>query len=399
MKILREPQMNKKALIIAAIVSVILVGGLALSNSIFHFIRLAPLARKTADIYYCPMHPYYHADKPGDCPICNMSLVKSDKDHPLPGKIKSGGTVLYYRNPMDPSVTSPTPLKDSMGMDYIPVYASNAVETTGTPGTVSISPDRQKLLGIETVKAAVIRMIKEIRVTGKVAYDPDLYVAQVEYLRTLRDLGGTMRSNAALGANQYRSLLSSAERKLILMGMSKNLIRKMVRQGRPQENLYYPADRDSVWIYMTVYENDLGAVSEGQKVSVTAVAYPGKVFTGTIGAIASILDPETRAVQVRAETANPGHLLKPEMFVDAEINSDLGMRLAIPATAVMNTGERNVVFVKNSDDTFSMREVSTGVRTGALVEIVSGLKAGESVVSSGNFFVDSESRLKSAVSE
>jgi RND family efflux transporter MFP subunit len=173
----------------------------------------------------------------------------------------------------------------------------------------------------------------------------------------------------------------------------------MVREGHPQENLYYPADRDSVWIYMTVYENDLGAIGEGQRVTVTAVGFPGKAFTGTIGAVASILDPETRAVQARAEVANPGHLLKPEMFVDAAISADLGTRLSVPSAAVMSTGEREVVFVMNADGTFSMREVVTGVRTADRVEIVSGLKAGDPVVSSGNFFVDSESKLRSAAGQ
>jgi len=130
-------------------------------------------------------------------------------------------------------------------------------------------------------------------------------------------------------------------------------------------------------------------------VEITATAFPGEVFTGNIAAISPVLDPTTRSVQARTEIGNPGGKLKPGMFVNALVKIALGKKLAIPEEAVVNTGKRSVVFLSDPDGYFQSRDVNLGTKANGYYEVLSGLKEGDAVVSSGNFFVDSESRLKS----
>jgi Cu(I)/Ag(I) efflux system membrane fusion protein len=270
---------------------------------------------------------------------------------------------MFYRNPMNPEVTSPVPMKDSMGMDYVPVYAEEEKAKANEPG-VYINPEKQQLTGIKKTTVEQRHLVDEINTVGTVAYDPDLYVAQQEYLEVLKM------------NNADTDLKNAAERKLYLLGMSREQIIQLAAQGKPQENLYLPGNQDKVWI------------------KVDALAAPGEIFQGKISSISPVLDPNTRAVQVRAEVGDPAHKLKPQMFVDVKINIDLGSRLAVPGTAVVYTGERNVVFVAKPDGYFESRDVKVGAKTEKFYEILSGLNEGEEVVSAGNFFVDSESKLK-----
>jgi membrane fusion protein, copper/silver efflux system len=131
-------------------------------------------------------------------------------------------------------------------------------------------------------------------------------------------------------------------------------------------------------------------------VEVTANAYPGQVFKGKISSLAPVLNKETRALQVRAIVEDREHKLKPEMFVNASINRDLGEKLAVPESAVLDTGVRKVVYVKKEDNTFEQREIKTGVQAEGYYEVLEGVCEGESVVTNGNFLIDSESRMKAA---
>jgi membrane fusion protein, copper/silver efflux system len=307
-------------------------------------------------------------------------VVKSKQTVTAPAPEKK---IMFYRNPMNPEVTSPVPMKDSMGMDYVPVYSGGEKEKTNEPG-VYINPEKQQLIGIKQAVVDKRRLIDRINTVGNVAYDTDLYVAQQEYLEILK-------------LNQADSnLLAASERKLYLLGMSQEQIKQLAEQGKPQENLYLPGNGDRVWIYLSIHEYQIGLVHQGQGINVKTAAAPGETFQGKISAISPVLDPNTRAVQVRAEVSNPGHRLKPQMFVDVSIDIDLGVRLAVPVTAVVYTGERNVVYVAGQEGYFTAREIKVGAKTENYYEILSGLTEGEKVVSAGNFFVDSESNLKAA---
>jgi len=229
---------------------------------------------------------------------------------------------------------------------------------------------------------------------GEIAYDPDLYVAQEEYLQALKIATATKNSVLNPVAERSDSLLKASGKKLSLLGMSKAQIEDLSERGTAQENLYLPSDSDSIWAYMTIYEYEIGLIGEGIPVEIDVVAFPGEVFKGNIAAITPVLNAQTRAIRVRAEIENPEHKLKPQMFVNARINIDLGEKLAVPETAVIDTGMRKIVYVVKQDDTFEQRDVTLGQKALGYFEALEGLKEGDIVVTSGNFLVDSESKLK-----
>ncbi len=301
---------------------------------------------------------------------------------------------LYYRNPMNPEVTSPVAMKDSMGMDYVAVY----VEDKGAEaGGFYISPQRQQLIGVKKEKIAKIALSRQILTVGKVAYDPDLYVAQEEYLQALKTVEATKKSVLPSVSAQSNSLAEAAGKKLLLLGMSKEEIKALAKKGSSQENLYLPISSDTLWIYLTIYEYEIGLVKIGQEVLIDAASFPGEAFQGKIAAITPVLDAQTRTLRVRVEVKDPKHVLKPEMFVNAKINIDLGEKLAVPETAVLDTGVRKIVYLAKEGDELEQREVVLGQKAQGYYEVISGLSEGDAVVTSGNFLVDSESKLKGAI--
>jgi len=304
--------------------------------------------------------------------------------------------ILFYRNPMNPEITSPVFKKDEMGMDYIPVYEN---EAGPAKEGVQISPEKQQLVGIKTTQLKKQDLTREISMVGKIAYDPDLYVAQEEYLQALKLAEASGADSASEAKKEAAAITNAVEQKLLLMGMDKNQIRKLAGERKPQSNLYLAEGQKTIWAYLSVYEYDMGLIKTGLPVEITAIAFPGEVFTGKIAAISPVLDPTTRSIQARTEIGNPGGKLKPGMFVNALVQIALGKILAVPEEAVVNTGERSVVFLADPDGYFQSRDVKLGNKAGGYYEVLSGLKEGDAVVSSGNFFVDSESRLKSAVAK
>ncbi|MCX5642857.1 MAG: efflux RND transporter periplasmic adaptor subunit [Candidatus Omnitrophica bacterium] len=294
---------------------------------------------------------------------------------------------------MNPEITSPVFKKDEMGMDYLPVYEAET-EPTAQEG-VQISPEKQQLIGIKTTKVQKQNLTREIRTVGKIAYDPDLYVAQEEFLQALKMEEASGVDSASEAKKEAAAIRNAAGQKLLLMGMDKTQIQKLAWERKPQSNLYLAEDQKTIWAYLSVYEYDMGLIKTGLPVEITATAFPGQVFTGKIAAISPVLDPTTRSVQARTEIGNPGGKLKPGMFVNARTIIALGKRLAVPEEAVVNTGERSVVFLAAPDGYFQSRDVNLGNKANGYYEVLSGLKEGDVVVSSGNFFVDSESRLKS----
>ncbi len=149
---------------------------------------------------------------------------------------------------------------------------------------------------------------------------------------------------------------------------------------------------------MTIYEYEIGLIKEGIQVEIESIAFPGEIFPGQITSITPVLDPMTRSVQARAEVDNPDKKLKPEMFVNVKINVDLGEKLAVSEEAIINTGKRTLVVVTNEKGNFLSKDVKLGQSAEGFYEVLEGLNEGETIVTSGNFLVDSESRLQSAIS-
>jgi Cu(I)/Ag(I) efflux system membrane fusion protein len=256
-------------------------------------------------------------------------------------------------------------------------------------------------------------------------YSPDLVSTQEEYLLALKARQNWSKSPFAEVSEGGKLLSESARRRLKLWDISDAQIQALEKSQEPMKTLalYSPftgyvlekmvtrgqfveagmalfkiADLSVVWLIADIYEYELPSIRLGQKAVIEMTIYPGETFTGKVIYIYPFLDPQTRTAKVRFEFANLHDKLKPEMFANVEISVHLGNRLAIPEGAVIDTGVRKVVIVDRGSGYFEPREVKLGLKAGEVFEVIDGLKAGERVVTSASFLIDSESNLKEAVS-
>jgi Cu(I)/Ag(I) efflux system membrane fusion protein len=368
--------------------------------------------------YHCPMHPTYVSDRPGDCPICNMKLVP----------VKDG----------DPSVAAP-------GGAAVPGRV-----------TVMLSPEKQQLIGLRTspvgqrelsftVRASAVVQHDETRY-AKVAprfggwvrklhinytgapvqqgeplltvYSPELLAAENDYLIAWR------QANRAKNDLEAKALLEIAGRKLRLWEIADAEIVALEQRGQASdevlirapfsghvltrnvaagqafaagETLFEVADLDPIWLRLSLAESDFAHVHLQQNVWVTLPHLGNRTYQGRVTFIAPHVDPQSRRGEARVELANADHVLRPDMWAQAEIEVELGKRLAVPASAVLDTGARFVAFILRDDNHLEPREVQIGTRTDDWWEVTEGLAAGEKVVTRALFLVDAESQLKAAI--
>ncbi len=404
-------------------------------------------------LYTCGMHPWIISEEPGDCPICGMKLTPK-RDEGEAGQTASGERrILYWRAPMNPAEIYDKPGKSAMGMDLVPVYEDEVVGGV----EVKIDPVTQQNMGVRTATAETGPLVRTIRTYGHVTYDetrtaqvspkvsgwieelyvdftgqmvrtgdplfdiysPELVSAQEEYLVAYRNL-------SRMEGRDSRDLLASARRRLSYWDVPEDEIRALETSGQVRKTLtirspfsgvvthknavegvsvkegttvYQIADLSRVWVEAHIYEYELPWVRLGQDVTMTLPYQPGKTYQGKITYIYPYLERKTRDVVIRLEFANPGLELKPDMYADVRIESRLsGEGVLIPSEAVIRSGERNVVFVTRGDGKFTPRDVALGLTlAGGKVQILSGVAPGETVVTSGQFLLDSESKLKEAV--
>ena len=350
------------------------------------------------ETYYCPMHPTYTSHRKDDsCPICGMNLVKSE-DSAAAADTAEKGRVKFYRNPMNPAITSKTPMKDEMGMDYVPVYETEGeAKEVGGRAPIKMDTAKRQLIGVKTTRAAYRTLTHTVLSSGKVAYDPDLYQSISEYKEALVARQKVKDSSWPEVHERAEALIRASELRLRQAGLSEDQITELSVNGRTHSNLLLPGAK--AWLYAQIYEYEIGLIKPGQELEAETPAYPGRVFRGAIKAVDSILSAETRTLRIRAEVENPDNMLKPEMYAEIKIKVTLGSRLAVPFNAVVNTGTRKLVFVDKGEEGLEPREIKTGFEGGDHIEILSGIRAGETVVTSANFLIDSEARLKSSVTE
>lgn len=316
--------------------------------------------------------------------------------------------ILYYRNPMNPSITSPTFMKDSMGMDYIPVYEEKAeIGSVASSQTVKISKDKQELIGVKTEKVLKRPLMRMIRTLAKIAYDPDLYVAEEEYIQSLKTSEATKNSALVSVSLQSNSLAEAAKLKLKLLGLSDKQIEELKDKAESDRGLIISDSLTAyVWAYLTIYEYDLGAVKVSDHVTLKVTAYPEDEFQGEVVSIDPVLDMNTRSVRGRVRIDNPQGKLKPNMYADAYLHIDLGENLALPKEAVLDTGIKKVVYVDLGKDGFMAREVEVGQEAIALIDgqerkffpALKGVAENEAIVTSGAFLIDSQSQLSGGIS-
>jgi len=256
-------------------------------------------------------------------------------------------------------------------------------------------------------------------------YSPDLVATQEEYLLALqsyRELGKSEFPEVGRGAKE---LLEATRRRLQLWDIKENHVQDLERTGTvlrtlpihspvtgtvirmearagtyvtPGTELYFIADLSHIWILADIYEYELPFIKVGQSATVTLSYDPDTKLHGHVGFIYPTLDPKTRTVKVRFELDNPGEKLKPDMYANVELKIPLGTRLAIPRDAVLESGERQVIFIHHGGGQLEWRTVKLGAKAGDWVEVLEGLKEGDHIVTSANFLIDSESQLKAAVS-
>jgi len=422
-----------------------------------------PAGARVISYWYDAMNPQHHYSKPGKAPD-GMDLVPMyadiPADHPPAGT--EGRRILYWYDPMHPQYRADKPGKaPDCGMDLVPKYADSN-ENNLAPGTVTISADKQQLIGVRTAGVGRESLAREIHTSGQIAadenrighvhvkvngfiekvyvgavgqlirkgqplftlYSPDLVATQQEYLLAKRGeskLGSSPFAEVSQGAD---SLLNSTRQRLQLWDITEEQIRRLDESGEitraltfyspvagfvtdrkafpqtavtPETELYTVSDLSTVWINADIYEYEAPFIKVGQPAEMRLSYYPGKVWKGRISYVYPTVDPVTRTLKGRMEFANPGFVLKPQMFADVQLKVDYGNPLVVPQEAVLDSGREQSVFVAHDGGKFEPRKIAIGAKVDGKVVVLSGLKTGETIVTSGNFLVDSESRLKSAM--
>ena len=391
-----------------------------------------------------PVQGVKHAASSGEHPQTEQKSSASDTKN---------GKILYWRAPMNPTEIYDKPGKSAMGMDLVPVYEGEMDD----PQAVKIDPVTQQNMGIRLGKVTKGPLIHTLRTYGHITpdetltaqvnlktsgwieklhvdftgkyvekgeplfdmYSPELVAAQEEYLVAFRTLGP---SRSAGG----KSMLDSSRSRLRFFDVPESEIQALEKSGKVRKTVmirspssgfvigrnaeegsyikagtmvFRIADLRRVWVEAHIYEYELSMIEQGQQAEMTLPYLPGKTFLGTVAFVYPYLQPKTRDLIVRLVFKNPEMELKPEMYADIRIKAVFkGEGLMIPSEAVIRTGRRNVVFISAAHGKFVPRDVILGpLLNNERVQVLAGLTEGESVVTSGQFLLDSESNLKEAV--
>lgn len=366
--------------------------------------------------WYDPMHPAYKSDKAGIAPDCGMALVPKYADDDM-SKMPAGTVIIPEEKQVLAGVRTAVVQRKPL-MREIRTTAQIVADET------RISHVHVKVDGY--IDRVFIDYVGQLVKKGEplfTLYSPDLVSTQEEYLiakRSNATLGTAPFTDVAQGA---RSLLNSTRQRLKLWDISDDQIEKLDETGRverdltfyspvtgfvtdrkafpqtsvtPNTELYTVSDLSSVWATADIFEYEVPFVHVGQRVAFSLSYYPGKTYSGTISYIYPTVDPQTRTVKVRVQVPNPEFTLKPQMFADAQLQVNYGTQILVPQEAVLDAGTVQQVFVVHDGGAFEPRKVTLGPAIDGYVAVLSGLKPGERVVTSGNFLIDSESRLKTS---
>jgi len=416
-------------------------------------------ARKSAsekasnvDYWTCTMHPSVHSKDPGKCPICSMDLVPVMKKEggeatpqPQGDEIKGG--------------EKKAPSGEMQGMPGMPGMKEGEMKGVEKPSEFVVPVERQQQIGVRYAKVERKPLAHTIRAVGLIVpdktrnwqfvsrvdgyvqkldvtapgelvdknapllsiYSPDLLTSEREFVELLR-MRDQAKSKDARETPQR--LIESAKRRLQLWNVTGEQIAELekkrkasdtltllspfrgvvqsvpVEQGKNVKTgdlLVEVADLSVVWLWAEFYENELSMLQVGQKLAITAKSYPGQNFDGTISLIDPFLDATKRTAKVRIDIPNPDFKLRPGMYVNAELEMDMGAALTVPVSAVMPTGTRSIVFVDKGEGKLEPRIVQLGTKYGDIYEVQSGLQENERVVASANFLIDAESKVQGAL--
>lgn len=424
---------------------------------------VVPASAEAAQQYTCGMHPMIITDEPGLCPICNMELTPLKKAGSEKSSVPTGERkIKYWVAPMDPTFIRDEPGKSPMGMDLVPVYEDEAATgstisidpVTSQNMGVRMAPVTRKDLSrtVRTVGLVGYEEPKQFSVNSKIdgwverlyvnetgqfvkkgsalleIYSPALVSAQEEFLLARNNSQSLVKSPFPSIADGAKRLLESSRRRLKLWDISEQQIKRLEKSGEVAKTLtlYAPydgivtmkmvregqyikggmelmmlSDISKVWVYADIYEYEMPWIKVGQKAKIILPYVGIDPIESKVSYIYPFVEPKTRTIKVRFDIDNPDFTLKPDMYVNVRLETEpVENALTIPVEAVLHSGEVQTVFVALGDGKFEPRQVKTGVQSAeGDIEIVQGVLEGEHVVTSAQFMLDSESKLREAIAK
>jgi membrane fusion protein, copper/silver efflux system len=395
------------------------------------------------DYYTCTMHPSVKSQDPkGKCPICGMELVAVMKKRAAPGHDHSthnGQMPGMPGMPMEPGATTPP---EAPAEFAVPVDRQQQIGVTY--GAIQKRPLQLHVRAVGAVAydkqrhwdyvARVDGYIQKLFVfsrgelVGKDAplltlYSPDLLTTQNEFVDMLRTRDESAKGDKVVLQGMQR-LIDAAKQRLRLWNISDDQIAELEKSRKPQETLTLKspfkgvvqdigvdqgrrvmtgdhlvdiADLSVVWVWAQFYENEIPLLKKDLPVTISTSAYPGETFQGKISLIDPFLDDASRTARARIDVENSDFKLSPDMYVNVELNLDMGEGLAVPVSAVLPTGQHNVAFLDKGGGKLEPRFIQVGRKFGDYYEVTSGLKEGERVVTSANFLIDAEAKVQGAL--
>lgn len=361
----------------------------------------------------------------------NMGSMPMPSPNSMAGDTMDGGTgagAAAPQTPLAPVQLTPERMQ-SIGVTFAPVAYKNLQDELRVTGSVAVDEQR-----ISTVAPRFSGWIQKTYVSAAyqyvhrgqplfTIYSPDLVATEQEYLLARQNRERLAHSSVPGVAADAASLVHAAAQRLEQWNVPAAQIAALEKTGKiqrtvmiespasgyvtvrnalpnlyvqPQTELYRIADLSTVWVNAQVFQNDLGRIRVGAPAEVTVNTFPGRIFHGHVDFVYPNIDPATRTVNVRLVMANLGLKLKPGMFVNVDLKAPMGRQLVVPASAVLQSGTRQIAFVREGGGVLEPRPVVTGAQVGDEIPVLQGLKAGEQVVASANFLIDSESQLQAA---
>lgn len=368
-----------------------------------------------------PMHPQYKSDKPGKAPDCGMDLVPVYEE-------QARGE--HSEHSVEGGVRIPTGKQQLMGVRYGTVVRAPMQKTLRAVGRIAY--DETKIARIHPKIEGWIEKV-HVDFTGKLVrkneplveiYSPALVSTQQEFLLAAKARNFLSSSSFEEISSGAAALYESSRKRLLLWDIDEGTIDRIERSGRvqkaltlyspmegfvlersayerqrvtPETELYAVADLSNVWVLADVYEYEAPVIQVGQKATIDLSYFPGKKLQGVVDYIYPELNSETRTLKVRIQVSNPQFVLKPDMYANLTFHINYGLQTAVPVEAVLDSGAEQTVFIAHENGFFEPRKVKLGAEVEGYYIVLEGLKPGERIVTSANFLIDSESRLKSAL--